>query len=192
MSTFPLKNESARFCIKCANSSVPSRLLDDEHHWGDYLPWLWQSFQRGKSFEKTFSTVPQEKRVWLPHRNFHLTRNSLMSPWPVRMVRWWKPTKWSWLAPVTNKPSLAGKGWGFLKCFGRTEECWHQNWVYAGFLLATLYTSWTVWWMVACAVFIVSIFSNGLSTMLYYQRLFWCWKSILPANEIESYYCRLV
>ena len=77
--------------------------------------------------------------------NFHLTRNSLMSPWPVRMVRWWKPTKWSWLAPVTNKPSLAGKGWGFLKCFGRTEECWHQNWVYAGFLLATLYTSWTVW-----------------------------------------------
>ena len=79
--------------------------------------------------------------------NFHLTRNSLMSPWPVRMVRWWKPTKWSWLAPVTNKPSLAGKGWGFLKCFGRTEECWHQNWVYAGFLLATLYTSWTVCFM---------------------------------------------
>ena len=148
MSTFPLENESARFRIKCANSSVPSRLLDDEHHRGDYLPWLWQSFQRGKSFEKTFSTVPQEKRVWLPHRNFHLTRNSLMSPWPVRMVRWWKPTKWSWLAPVTNKPSLAGKGWGFLKCFGRTEECWHQNWVYAGFLLATLYTSWTV-----CSVF---------------------------------------
>ena len=24
-------------------------------------------FLRGKSFEKTFSTVPQETRVWLPH-----------------------------------------------------------------------------------------------------------------------------
>ena len=75
-------------------------------------------------------------------RNLNLTRNSLMLPWSVRMVRWWKPTKWSWLAPVTNKPStsLAGK-----ECVERTEECWLQNWVHALFLLATLYTSWTVW-----------------------------------------------
>ena len=76
-------------------------------------------------------------------RNLNLTRNSLMSPWSVRMVRWWKTTKWSWLAPVTNQPStsLAGK-----ECVERTEEYWLQNWVYALFLLATLYTSWTVWY----------------------------------------------
>ena len=75
-------------------------------------------------------------------RNLNLTRNSLLSPWSVRMVRWWKTTKWSWLAPVTNQPStsLAGK-----ECVERTEEYWLQNWVYALFLLATLYTSWTVW-----------------------------------------------
>ena len=34
-STFHLKNESARFCIKDAHSSVQSRLLDDEHRWED-------------------------------------------------------------------------------------------------------------------------------------------------------------
>ena len=46
-SIFHLKNESARFCIKDAHSSVQSRLLDDEHGWGDqnYLPRLWQRFQ---------------------------------------------------------------------------------------------------------------------------------------------------
>ena len=126
---------------------MQSRLLDDEHHWGDYLPRLWQSFQRCKCIQETLSTVlltSPPKYVDGDDRNFHLTRNSLMSPWPVRMVRWWKPTKWSWLAPVTNEPSLASKGWGFLKCFGRTEECWLQNWGCAWFLLATLYTSWTV------------------------------------------------
>ena len=58
-STFRLKNESARFCIKGAHSSVQSRLLDDEHHWGDYLPWLWQSFHRCKCIQETLSTVPQ-------------------------------------------------------------------------------------------------------------------------------------
>ena len=191
MSTFPLENESARFRIKCANSSVPSRLLDDEHHWGDYLPWLWQSFQRCKSFQETLSKVPQYVpsdsfwnwssfiNLWPllqnikgdgDDRNFHLTRNSLMSPWPVRMVRWWKPTKWSWLAPVTNKPSLAGKGWGFLKCFGRTEECWHQNWVYAGFLLATLYTSWTVCRPFNARIFFILPFFAFISSYLHNVR----------------------
>ena len=59
----------------------------------------------------------------------------------VKVFRWWKTTKWSWLAPVTNEPStsLAGK-----ECVERTEEYWLQNWVCALFLLATLYTSWTV------------------------------------------------
>ena len=73
-----------------------------------------------------------------------------MSPWSVRMVRWWKTTKWSWLAPVTNQPStsLAGK-----ECVERTEEYWLQNWVYALFLLATLYTSWTVWRLLGVAFF---------------------------------------
>ena len=58
---------------------------------------------------------------------------------------WWKSTKWSWLALVTNEPStsLAGK-----ECVERTEECWHHNWVHALFLLATLYTSWTVWGLI--------------------------------------------
>ena len=62
----------------------------------------------------------------------------------VKVFRWWKTTKWSWLAPVTNQPStsLAGK-----ECVERTEEYWLQNWVCALFLLATLHTSWTVWAM---------------------------------------------
>ena len=65
-STFRLKNENARFCIKGAHFSVHSRLLDNVHRCGDYLPRLWQSFQRCKCFQETLSTVPQEKRVWLP------------------------------------------------------------------------------------------------------------------------------
>ena len=59
----------------------------------------------------------------------------------VKVFRWWKTTKWSWLAPVTNEPSTSFSG---KECVERTEEYWLQNWVYALFLLATLYTSWTV------------------------------------------------
>ena len=54
-------------------------------------------------------------KVALPLETFETTRSSLMLPWPARMVSWWKPTRWSWLAPVPKQPStpLGFSCWGF-------------------------------------------------------------------------------
>ena len=37
-----------------------------------------------------------------------MLRSFLMLPWPVEMVSLWKPTRWSWLAPVTHPLVKAG------------------------------------------------------------------------------------
>ena len=39
---------------------------------------------------------------------WEMPRSFLMLPWPVEMVSLWKPTRWSWLAPVTHPLVKAG------------------------------------------------------------------------------------
>ena len=51
----------------------------------------------------------------LPLETLEMTRSSLMWPWPVRVVSWWKPTRCSWLAPVPKQPSTPiGLSWRIL------------------------------------------------------------------------------
>ena len=46
--------------------------------------------------------------------------------WHVRMVSWWKPTRWSWLAPVPKQPSAVHTPWFQLRDFVYCQS-WRQK-----------------------------------------------------------------